>query len=137
MKVVIDTNILLTSISRNSDNHWIFRDIVKGAFELCVTTEILNEYAEILEWHMGFEVAQLTLNTIIALPTIQKVEVYYKWNLIKDADDNKFADCAIASNAWYIVSHDKHFNVLKEIDFPKVEVVSADEFKKLLMNKRK
>jgi putative PIN family toxin of toxin-antitoxin system len=134
MNVVIDTNILLTSISRKSENHWIFRDIVRGTLKLCVTTEILNEYAEILEKHMGFEVAQLTLNTIITLPTLQRIEVFYKWNLIKDEDDNKFVDCAIAANANYIVSHDKHFNVLKEIDFPQVEVISASEFKKLIMS---
>ena len=41
-------------------------------------------------------------------------------------------DCAIAGNANYIVSEDRHFDVLKEIDFPKVVVVSLDEIMKEL-----
>lgn len=40
-----------------------------------------------------------------------------------DPDDNKFVDCAIASNAHFLVSQDKHFKVLAEIPFPKVNVL--------------
>ena len=132
MKVILDTNILLTSISSNSDDHWIFLAMIRGEFELCVSTEILMEYAEILELHMGSEVAQLTLGTIISLPTVHNIDTYYNWNLIKDEDDNMFVDCAVAANAHCIVSLDKHFNVLKDIDFPKVVVVTKKQFKNLL-----
>ena len=45
-----------------------------------------------------------------------------------DKDDNKFVDCAIASNAEYIVTNDTHFNVLKEIDWPKVMALTIKEF---------
>lgn len=48
---------------------------------------------------------------------------------MKDEDDNKFVDCAIASNASYIVSHDKDFRLLASIDFPKVIVIDTDSFK--------
>ena len=53
MRVVIDTNLVLTCISRKSHLHWIFQKLIDGEFEICVTTEILNEYAEILERHMS------------------------------------------------------------------------------------
>ncbi len=46
------------------------------------------------------------------------------------ADDNKFVDCAIAANAHFIVTEDKHFKILSEIPFPKVNVISAKDFKK-------
>jgi predicted nucleic acid-binding protein len=45
-----------------------------------------------------------------------------------DADDNKFVDCAVAADAEYIVSNDAHFNVLKQIDWPKLTVISIKEF---------
>ncbi|WKN46347.1 PIN domain-containing protein [Tunicatimonas pelagia] len=73
-----------------------------------------------IERHMGAELADATLRVIVNLPTTLRIETYYKWNLIKDADDNKFVDCALAANARFIVSHDKHFDILKRIDFPKV-----------------
>ena len=49
-------------------------------------------------------------------------------------DDNKFVDCAIAANASYIVSQDHHFDILKTIEFPKVELIDIDTFMALLDN---
>jgi predicted nucleic acid-binding protein len=49
-----------------------------------------------------------------------------------DYDDNKFVDCAISAGAKCIVSNDKHFKILKEIDFPKLEVITDDEFLSLI-----
>ena len=55
---------------------------------------------------------------------------FYSFNLInEDEDDNKFADCAIAANATYLVSNDRHFEVLNQIDFPKVNWVTLADFK--------
>lgn len=45
-----------------------------------------------------------------------------------DPDDNKFVDCAICGGAELIVSNDKHFDVLKAIDFPYVKVMRLQEF---------
>ena len=65
-----------------------------------------------------------------------RVDPHYSFGLITaDFDDNKFVDCAIVANARCIVTEDKHFNVLKTIQFPKVEVVNIDEFKKYLVRK--
>jgi predicted nucleic acid-binding protein len=53
--------------------------------------------------------------------------------LIKtDIDDNKFVDCAIAANAHFIVTEDKHFTILEAIPFPKVNIISAEDFKNYL-----
>lgn len=65
----------------------------------------------------------------LSLSTVKKQEVFYKWGLIEiDKDDNKFVDCAVAGNADYLVSNDKHFNCLKQIEFPKLNLVTMDEF---------
>ena len=42
--------------------------------------------------------------------------------------DNKFVDCAVAADAEYIVTNDAHFSVLKQIDWPKVAVLTIQEF---------
>lgn len=39
-----------------------------------------------------------------------------------------FVDCAIASNADFIVSEDSHFNILKTIPFPHIVVKRLEEF---------
>ena len=47
-------------------------------------------------------------------------------------DDNKFVDCAVAADAEFIVSNDKHFKVLEDIDWPKVTVLKIHEFMRQL-----
>ncbi len=49
-----------------------------------------------------------------------------------DPDDNKFVDTAFAFNAHFIVTNDRHFNVLKNIEFPKITVIKVEEFVELL-----
>jgi len=57
----------------------------------------------------------------------------FKWNFITaDPDDNKFVDCAIAANADYIITNDAHFNILKNIAFPKVNVLTLQQFIELV-----
>lgn len=52
----------------------------------------------------------------------------FYFNLIKvDPDDNKFVDCAIAGNAKFIVTEDRHYDILQQIDFPKVNIIRLDE----------
>ena len=40
----------------------------------------------------------------------------------------KFADCAIAVSADYLVTNDRHFNPLKKLPFPILKIVNEDEF---------
>jgi len=45
-----------------------------------------------------------------------------------DEDDQKFVDCAVCGNADFLITNDRHYNMLKDIKFPKVEVVRAETF---------
>jgi hypothetical protein len=63
----------------------------------------------------------------------QITNVYFKWSLlINEADDDKFADCYLASGTEFIFSHDRDFNFLKNLGFPKFNIISASEFKEIL-----
>ncbi|GAB3951566.1 hypothetical protein GCM10028805_31950 [Spirosoma harenae] len=135
LKVVIDTNVLLVAISSRSRYHPIYRSFLDELYTVCVTTDMLDEYEEILGYsqHLGADKAQYVLETIDNAPNVICATRYYRWNLIKaDLDDNKFVDFALACNADYIITNDGHFDVLKELPFPKVAIVSADEFLTIL-----
>jgi uncharacterized protein len=136
MRVVIDTNQLLTCFSARSKTHWLLQAFQKQLFELCVTTEILDEYAEIFEQKYNFDAAELILDILIESPNVVFIKEYFFWELIKvDPDDNKFVDCALMANADFIITEDNHFNVLKTIPFPKILVLSLAEFHHLILNK--
>ena len=108
--------------------------MLSGKIHLCVNTEILHEYEEILAQKMTREIAHNVVEAIARLHTTEYQEIYIHFGLIeKDVDDNKFVDCAIAAGAEYIVTNDVHFNVLKDIDWPKVQVVTIGEFASQLM----
>jgi len=110
----------------------VFQKFINEEFILCVTTDILQEYEEIIGNHMGQEVANTVLQLIENSINVEYITKYFRWNLINvDPDDNKFVDCAISSNAKFIVTNDKHFNVIKKVDFPKIEVVDIDKFKEI------
>lgn len=137
MRIVLDTNILIAIIGRKSPFRWLFDRLIDGTISLCVTTEILLEYREILEQKNGPEVAENVVNFITVLPTTERVEVFYSFNLIQeDEDDWKFVDCAIAANAHYLVSNDGHFNVLDQINFPKVNWMKLADFETEFKNRQ-
>ncbi len=114
LRVVLDTNVLLVSISSKSKYHWVFQKLLDSGYNLFISNEILTEYEEIISEKFNPTVAKNVVRTLLLLPNVDKVDVYFKWNLIvDDADDDKFVDCAIAANAHVIVTHDKHYAVLK------------------------
>lgn len=132
MKLVVDTNILLVSISPRSSSNWLWQAILSGTYELYVTTDILLEYMEIITQKMGKEAAEITIDLLSELPNVHFIQKYYFWQLIEaDPDDNKFLDCAIAAGANYLVSNDKHFNVIKDYPYFKVKLVKLSEFQSL------
>lgn len=132
-RVVLDTNCLLISLSRRGQYYAVWKDFFAEKYILCYTNEILSEYEEILSLKMGAEIAQNVIKAIITRKNTLKLDAHFRFNLIKaDVDDNKFVDCAIVANASFIVSQDRHFDVLRLIDFPKVELISIDEFMELL-----
>jgi uncharacterized protein len=52
--------------------------------------------------------------------------------IVADPDDNKFANLAISTNAQYLVSNDKHFNIFKKIEFPPLNVIKLEKFREIL-----
>jgi putative PIN family toxin of toxin-antitoxin system len=96
-----------------------------------VTTEILLEYEEQLSIFYSPEFADLIIKVFINLPNVVKVQpISFNWQLIYlDADDNKFVDAYIASNADIIVSNDRHFQELKKISFPEISVCKLEDVK--------
>ena len=133
MRLVLDTNSLIQCVSRRSRYHDLWLSLIDGRNHLCVTTEILNEYVEILQRETSETFASLVLEVILNNPHTLFINTFYKFNLITaDPDDNKFIDCAVAAQAKYIVTEDRHYDVLREVEFPKVDIIGLDEAMKIL-----
>ncbi len=106
--------------------------MISGKYELCVTTEILLEYEEKITEFYSQSTATVLLDALTTSSYVHKKKVFFRFNIIADLDDNKFVDCAFAANAHFLVSDDKVFRVLKSLDFPKIEILTLEEFMETL-----
>lgn len=136
MRVVLDTNSLLVSIGRKSKYRPIFDALLEGKIHLLISNDIINEYVEKIEEKTNAIVAENISNLLISSPDVEKIEIYFKWSIItKDADDNKFVDCALNGRANFLVTDDRHYNILKKIGFPPIRIIRTsaflEDFKKL------
>ncbi len=133
MRVLLDTNIMLVITPYFSAYRWVYDALRDGKFELVVSTEILDEYAELLERQFSVDFADRTLLALDNFPTLVRVEPAFRLLLIpNDPDDNKFTDAAVVGNADYIVTNDGHFKHLPDVPFPKIGLLTFDAFCDLL-----
>lgn len=134
-KIVLDTNCLVASLSRHGEYFPVWKGLQTGKYVMCLSNDILEEYEEIIGLKTSPEVARNVIALLLKSKNVEFVDAFYKWRLIEaDHDDDKFVDCAFAANATFIVSNDKHFNVLRDIPFPRIEVLNLKQFLETLLD---
>lgn len=129
MRIVLDTNSLIQCVAYHSVYRRVWQSVLNGQNTLCVSNEILFEYEEILSNFFNPQFAETVINAILENKHIVRGNPTYRFNLITaDPDDIKFVDCAIQTNARYIVTNDHHYDILRQIDFPKVGIIKLMDF---------
>lgn len=136
MRVILDSNVLLVSLPKLSKYRIIFDEFLNSNLTLIISNEVITEYYEVISRFTNDIVASNVPELLLIRTNVEKFDIYYNWRIItEDFDDNKFVDLAISSNSDYLVTNDKHFNILQDIEFPKVKVISLDNFIKLIKGK--
>ena len=133
MKIVLDTNCLVVCLPVTSPYYCVWKAFRDMQITLCYTTDIIYEYNEILVRFYRQQFVNDVINELLLSPNVIKANNYFRWDFITaDPDDNKFVDCALNVGADYLVTNDRHFNVLKSIYFPPIKVVDIETFKRIL-----
>ena len=133
MRIVLDTNCLIQCLGRYSEFRIVWDSIQKGENTLCVSNDIIEEYSEILRRMFSEQFAERVITALLKNPFVEFFSPHFHFNLITtDPDDNKFVDCAIQANARYIVTNDHHFDVLRNVSFPSVDIMTLREFLSIL-----
>ncbi len=133
MIIVLDTNCLIQILPRQAEHRWLYDAILGGTVTLALTTEIILEYEETInKFYESETLGSNVTSVLLELPHAKKIDVYFRWKAItKDPDDDKYVDCAIASNAAFIVTNDTHFKALSKLDFPKIDSLTLTQFKEI------
>lgn len=133
MKIVLDSNVLISSIGKKSSLRGIWEAFIDNRYQIVVSEDILKEYEEILQEHSAPGAAEIVMEIFIESPVVITQKIYYNWNAITaDPDDDKFFDIAVAADVDFLVTNDKHFDSIKTLPFPKVNVLTSGEFLALL-----
>jgi len=133
MKVVIDTNCLLSCIGKKSPYRNVFDALLQKRFTLIVNNEIHLEYEEQFDRFWGYEVTENLLGLFETSDNFERVQISFRFELVeKDKDDNKFVDTYIAANADFLVSNDSSITRLKNNIFPPLTILTLKEFSEFL-----
>ena len=127
MRIVVDTNVLISGIFFGGFPRRILISIIHKELTACATTEIINEYEEIVEEMIGRK--QGHLNRTILAPLIQIMEIIEPVSHIevcRDRDDDKFLECEKDSHALYVVSGDKDLLVIEK--YENIQIITAKDF---------
>ena len=110
MKIVLDTNVFISGIFFSGPPSIILQAWRDSKNQIILSEEILEEYQRVAE-ELSSKFPAVDIDRIIELLTIYG-EVFetkdISVSICEDLDDNKFIECAIASNSKLIVSGDKH-----------------------------
>lgn len=132
LKVVIDTNVFISGVLTTGGNPSVLIKAWKRTrkYQLFVTEEIIQEVLRVMiRLNVNADIIvdwdkTIRKNAIQVVPT-RKIEV-----IEEDPTDNKFLECAVESNADYIVTGDKHLKKLSE--FEGIKIVDVREFLDIL-----
>jgi uncharacterized protein len=128
MRVVLDTNVLISGIFWKGASYEILQKWKENVFMMITSIDIILEFRQVMK---GFKiqlpekivqewVRLITLESTLVNPT-KKISL-----ITDDPADNKFLEAAVAGDATYIVSQDKHLLKIKRFD--KVQIVTPQEF---------
>lgn len=117
MIACIDTNALMSMLSRTHPSRAILSLWVQGLFRWAVSNEVLSEYEEMMLPRIGLARWEAFLTALDLGHRVNGnlifVQPDFRFGTIaSDPDDNKFADCAITADADWIVTEDHHFDAL-------------------------
>ncbi|MBQ7604123.1 MAG: putative toxin-antitoxin system toxin component, PIN family [Clostridia bacterium] len=127
MNIVIDTNVFISGIFFGGYPRKVLDLLTEDRITAFADREIVVEYYEIIDRLL--ERKQGHPDPTLLKLLVQKfsmINVTSDLHLCRDADDDKFINCALDADAVYIVSGDKDLLDLKSVK--KVRIVTAKDF---------
>ena len=128
MKIVLDTNVLMSGIFFLGPPYQILKAWQKDKFNIVISENILTEYQRVAE-ELSKQYPSVHIEPILELLTIhaEMVDTHgFNVTVCEDPDDNMFISCALASKSKIIVSGDKH--LLKVSEYQRIVVVKPRVF---------
>lgn len=134
MRIVIDTNVLISGIIFGGKPSKIIELLFGKKISVFASPEMVDEYKRIYG-ELGERYAKRTHNELNEI--INSMNIFPSHSHIeacRDPDDNKFIECAIDNRCIYIVSGDKDLLVLEQ--YEDIGILTVSEFLEQYEKKR-
>ncbi|MBI5027029.1 MAG: putative toxin-antitoxin system toxin component, PIN family [Nitrospirae bacterium] len=131
MRVILDTNVYISAMLFGGKCEEILKLANQSLFEVVISKKILYEIKSVLKEKFHWTDKQIAevIKYIKSITTIVNPDISLA--IIKeDPADNKIIECAVASNATYIVTGDKH-HLLSIKEYSGIKILSPIEFLRL------
>ncbi len=119
MKIIIDTNILISAIIRDRNPEKLILWVIKNKHEWIVTNQILNEYISVLKrrkFNLSDQLSNYWIELILCATRKINANIDIVFN--RDQKDSIFIECLLSSDSDYFITGDKDFedydDLLKE-----------------------
>ena len=127
MRVVIDTNVVISGTFFGGKPREILEAAVDGRIVAFATPEIVDEYQEVVDEMISRKQGHLRRDVLAPFEAaLSFIRPQSKVEVCRDPDDDKFLGCAIDARAIHIVSGDKDLLTIGE--YAGIEIVTAAEF---------
>jgi putative PIN family toxin of toxin-antitoxin system len=128
LKVVLDTNVLISAILFGGKPRRILEKAIRGEIRLCLSEPILEELSGVLrrsKFDTSIERVQIILTELTSIADLVNPSQIIRL-VLEDPDDNRILECAVEAKASYIVTGD--FHLLKLSRYRDIEIVNAFTF---------
>lgn len=135
MRVVVDTNVLISAILKDKDPEAVLLFIIESPdIEWIISDFILTEYKEVLgrkKFGLSAEIVDRWANMIDILTTT--IDVNLNVDFPRDRKDAKFLECAIAGDAQFFITGDRDFIHAQKL--MNTTIISVAKFKEKVLEK--
>ena len=128
LKVVLDTNVLISAILFGGKPRQILERAIRGEIRLCLSEPILEELKGVLQrskFDYSPEMIQFILTGLTGIADFvnpsETINV-----VLEDPDDNRILECAVEAGTNYVITGD--FHLLKLSRYRNIGVVNVVGF---------
>lgn len=131
MKVVFDTNILVSAMLWRGTPYRCLLAIRAGLAELVLSPPIMEEFRGVLSKKFAMTKEEAEENIAVVLESSTLIEIPGTLRVVTDdPEDDKFIETALVTGAQWLVSGDKH--LLRLGGYRGIKVISARAFLDML-----
>lgn len=132
IKIVADTNILISALIYGGICEEVLKLVREKNLELLISPEILAEFAEVLYRKFKFS-PEKTKEAITRIRKLSTLVIPVKKVVVikKHDSDNRILECAVEGEVQYIVSGDEH-HLLPLRKYRGIKILNPTEFLKII-----